>query len=113
MSHVRRVVENNDAAVPHQCVDVYERFVVERRIELVCRQIGTERSADLDRLDGSATGRTAAVVLDEFAQREAEGSLDEAAAPDVAAELERQGPLRAVHAHLCVALAAEVDDIRH
>ena len=43
--HIDAVVENDDAAVAEQGLDVRERFVVERRVELRLRQVRAERTA--------------------------------------------------------------------
>ena len=56
-----------------------EGLVIHRQVELRGREIGAERAADLDGADGLAGEGAAAEVLDEFAQRDAEGLLDEAA----------------------------------
>ena len=76
-----------------------EGFVVERRVELRLGKVGAERPADLHRADRPAGGRAAAEVVQQLAQRDAEGLLDQAAVLDVAGELERQacrasGPCR-------------------
>src|SRR5690606_7236275 len=52
-------------------------------------------------------------VVQQFADREAEGNLDQATAPDVAGELEGQRPARAPHAVLLVVRAALVEDDGH
>ena len=46
--------------------------------------------------------RAAAEILDQFAQGDAEGLLDQAALLDVAGELERQRAARAAHAEILV-----------
>src|SRR5215831_18132353 len=59
-----------------------------------------------------AAGRTTAEVVDQLAQRDAERLLDQAAARDVAGELERQRAARPAHAVVGVEPRAAVEDDR-
>jgi hypothetical protein len=65
--------------VADQAVARRESFVVERRIEQSAREIGAERSADLDRAHRAAGKGAAADVIDQFAERDAERGLEQAA----------------------------------
>ena len=71
-------------------------FIVQRHIELLGRDIGAERSADLGCLDGPAGRGTSAPVFDQFAKRQAESLLDEAATLDIAGQLKRERAFRSV-----------------
>ena len=63
-------------------------YVVHWRIELPDVQVSTKRSANLHSLDGTTAGRAAAVILDEFAQRNAKRLLDQSATLDIAGKME-------------------------
>ena len=108
-----RVVEYHDAAVPEHSLDVGERLVVERGVELRFGQIGAQRAAHLHRADRPAAQRAAAVVLEQLAQSHAEGDLDQTAAFDVARQLHRQRAARAAHAEVLIVLGAAIQDDRH
>ena len=60
--HVDGVVEDDDAAVADHRAGLGERLVVHRQVELLRRQVGAERAADLDRAHRAAAERAAAVV---------------------------------------------------
>ena len=111
--HVDRVVEHDDAAVPDQAVGLCERFVVERQAELRAREIGAERPADLDRADGTAAPRSAADLVDELAEGDAERRFKEPGVLDVAGELDRHRAARLAHAEVAVEGAALLQDQRH
>src|SRR4029077_7093330 len=76
--HVYRIVEYHDTAMPQKGPHPGERLVVHRGVEVSRRDIGPERSADLDRADAPPRSGAGAVVIKELAQREAEGALHEA-----------------------------------
>src|SRR6185312_10698791 len=61
--HIDGIVENDEAAVAQQSADSGERLVVDGRIELGGRNVGPERSADLNRSNRPAAGRAPAVVI--------------------------------------------------
>ena len=111
--HVHRVVEGHDAAVPEHRADRRERLVFERRVELRFRQVGAERPADLDRADRPAARGAAAVVVQQFAHRQAEGALDQPAAAHVAGELQRQRAARLRLAEIPVRRRACREHHRH
>ena len=77
-----------------------EGLVVERRVEQRAREIGAERAADLHRLDRPAGRRAAADLVDDLAERQAEGHLEQAAMLDVAGDLDRDRAARAAHAEI-------------
>ena len=101
-----RVVEDDDAAVADQPVARGEGLVVERRVEERAREIGAERTADLHGAHRPAGRRAAADVVDELAERDAEGRLEEPAMLDVAGELDRHRAARAAHAEIAIVCAA-------
>ena len=109
-SHVDAVVEHHDAAMADQPVAGGEGLIVERRIEQRAREVGAERSADLHRAHRAPGKRAAADVVDEFAERDAERGLEQAAISDIARELDRHGAARASHAELGIGLGAAVED---
>src|SRR5439155_26895031 len=87
--HVDAVVEGDDAAVAEHALGGGHRFVIERRVEQRVGEIGAERAADLYGADRPPVAGSAAEILDETADGRAEGQFDQAAALDVAGELER------------------------
>ncbi len=110
--HVDGVVEYHDAAVADHRALGGEGLVVERHVELRCRDVGAERAADLHRADGAAARRAAADVVEHLAQREAERLFHEAAVLHVAGELEGERALGAAHAEVAVELRAAIHDDR-
>src|SRR6185312_14555208 len=92
--HVDSVVEHDDPAMAEHAARGEHRLVVERRVEELFGKIGAERAADLDRADRAPRARAPAEALDQLADREAEGELDQAALADIAGELERLRPPR-------------------
>ena len=113
LRHVDGVVEHDDAAMADQAVARGESFVVERRVEQGAWEIGPERSADLNRAHRPSARGAAADVVDQFAQRDAEGGFEQAAMPDVAGELDRHGSARAAHAEVAVMRGALRQHHRH
>ena len=97
---------------PTQRADLGERLVIERRVELRFRQVRPERSADLHRANRPARGAAAAIVIENLAHRHAECLLDEPAALDVAAELNRQRAAGLAHAVVTVERAALAENDR-
>ncbi len=75
LEHVGAVVEDGDAGMADQAILCRKGFIVERRIEERRREIGPERSADLNGLDGATRGGAAGDALDDLAERETEGGL--------------------------------------
>ncbi len=75
-----------------------EGLVVEDRVEQRRREIGAERSADLDRLDRATRNRAAANLIDQLAERQAKGGLVEAAMLQIACELDRDRAMRTADA---------------
>ena len=67
-------------------------LVVHRQVEHCLGDIGAERPADLGGAERAARGGAAAEILDQRADRDAEGLLDQPAMPDVAGELEGRVP---------------------
>src|SRR5436305_1662180 len=92
--HVDGIIEDDDAAVADQAVGLGEGLVVEGEVEEQPREIGAERSADLHRAHRPSAPRAAADVVDQLAERDAEGSLVEAGMLDVAGKLDRHGAAR-------------------
>src|SRR5579883_904396 len=105
LRHVDAVVEHHDAAMADQPVACGKGLIVERRVEQRAREIGAERTADLRRAHRAAGKRAAADIVDELAERNAEGSLEQAAMADVAGELDRHGAARAPYAEIGIGLA--------
>ncbi len=89
-----------------QAVAGGKRLVVERRVEQRARKIGAERTADLHGAHGTAGEGAAADVVDELAERDAEGGLEQPAVTDVASELDRHRAARLAHAEVTVEGAA-------
>ena len=111
--HVDRIVERHDAAMTEQRTDAAQRLVVDGSVELRRRNVGAQRTADLDCADGTARGRTTAVVVQQLSQADAERAFDETAALDVASELNRQRPARAADAEIAIELRAAPENDRH
>src|SRR5437762_11064053 len=85
-------------------------LIVERRIEQRTGEIGPERSADLHRANGAARESASADIVDQFAKRDAERGLEQAAVLDIAGKLDRHGAARAAHAEVRVSLGAAGED---
>ena len=113
LGHVDRVVEHHDAAMADQAVARREGLVVERRIEQRAREIGAERPADLHRAHRPAAARAAADIVDQFAERDAERGLEQAAIFDIAGELDRHRAARTAHAEVAIERGALVQNDRH
>ncbi len=111
--HVDGVVEGDDAAVAHERTDRSEGFVIERRVELRLRQVGAERAADLHRTQRAPRGRTAAEVVEQLTERDAECLFDQSAVLEVAGQLDRQRAARATHAEVAVVRRAALENDRH
>ena len=89
--------EDDDAAMPYEAVARCEKFIIEGRVEIVAREISAERAAALDRPHRPAGGRSAADVLDDLAEGQAEGGLEKAAVANIARDLQWHGAARAAH----------------
>ena len=88
-------------------------FIIQRHIEQAGGPIGAERTADLHRAHRPARICAAAKILDQFAQGQAEGALDQPAMLDVAGKLKRHRAARTAHAEIAVEAAALGQDDRH
>ena len=97
--HVDRVVEDHHAAVAQQRTGGSEGLVVDGQVELVWRQVRTQRAAHLHRANRATAGGTAAELLDQLAHGDAERCFEDAATRHVACHLH----------HLGTAAAAEAD----
>ena len=95
------------------CANIDECLVVQRRVELLGRDVSAQRSSYLHGLDRATAGGAAAPVLDQFQQGDPEAFLDQAAALDIAGKLERQRALGTVHAIRRIFFTAQVDDVGH
>src|SRR6202030_765052 len=84
LCHVDGVIEHHDAAMADQAIARGESLIVEWRIEQRAGEISPERAADLHSAYRAAGERAAADLVDEFAKRNAEGDLEQAAIFDVA-----------------------------
>ena len=104
LRHVDTVVEYDDTAMADQTISRGKGFIVERRIEQRAWKICTERAADLHGADGATAGGSAADFVDQFAERDAERNLEQAAISDVARELDRHGATRAADAEIGIGL---------
>ena len=93
-----------------QSVACRKGLVVERRIEQFAGEVGAERAADLHRATGKAGESAAADIVDQFAERDAEGGLEQAAMLDVAGKLDRHGAARAAHAEIGIGFCAVIED---
>ena len=96
-----------------QRADAGERFVVDRGIELRRRDVSAQRAAHLHRADRPARRAATAVIVQQLAQAEAKGALDESTAADVARELYGQRAARFAHAEVRVSIGAVLQDPRH
>src|SRR6201999_2503798 len=74
------------------------------------REIGPEGAADLHRAHRAPAKGTAADVVDEFAERDAEGDLEQPTMLDIAGELDRHRAARAAHAEIGIGLGAAGED---
>src|SRR3984957_1077066 len=110
LGHIDGVVEHHDAAMADQAVARGKGLIVERRIEQRAREVSPERAADLHRADGAAGKGATANLVDEFAERDAEGDFEQATIVDVARELDRHRAARAAHAEIGIGLGAAGED---
>src|SRR5690606_15539192 len=85
--HVHGVIERDHPAVSEQGADARQGLVIERRVELRLRNVSTQRTTHLHGAQRTTARRTAAVVVQQLTQGQAESALDHAAALDVAGEL--------------------------
>ena len=111
--HVDGLVEHHDAPVTDHGPGRGECLVVHRQAEVGSRQIRAERATDLDRAHRTAGMCSAAIAVDEFAQRHPERHLDDATAPDVPAELEQLCATRPFDAKLLIRPRPVGEDGRH
>src|SRR5262249_36250214 len=88
-------------------------FVIERHVEKALRPVGAQRAADLYRAYRPPRKGPAAAVIDQLAQRDAKGALDQSTALDVAGELDRHRAARAPHAVVSVVVRTLGKDDRH
>src|SRR6185295_2340710 len=93
--HVDAVVEHDDATMTDQPVARRKGLIVEWRIEQRAGEVGAERTTDLHRTNGTARESAAADIVDQFAERDAEGGFEQAAMLDVAGKLDRHAAARA------------------
>ena len=98
LRHVHRVVEYDDATMAKHGADFDECLVVQRCVQLLRRQVRAEWATNLNSFHRAPAGGTTTPVFNEFAQRNAETFLDEAAAFDIACELEGQRSFRTIYA---------------
>eukprot|EP00043_Microstomoeca_roanoka_P029775 m.23134 g.23134 ORF g.23134 m.23134 type:complete len:587 (+) comp9442_c0_seq1:1952-3712(+) len=111
--HVGAVIGDGQTGMADQAVLGREVFIGEGRVEQRGREPRAQRTADLHRLDRTARGRAAGDVLDDLAQREAEGRLEQAAVFHVAGDLQRHRPVRTTHAVILIERRAAIHDHRH
>jgi hypothetical protein len=83
--HVDRVVEDHHAAVAQQRTGGSEGLVVDGQVELVWRQVRTQRAAHLHRANRATAGGTATELLDQLAHGDAERCFEDAATPTLPA----------------------------
>src|ERR1700722_5653189 len=110
LQHVDGVVEYHDASVADQAVARGKGFIVKRCVEQRAREVGPKRAADLHGADRAAGKGAAADLVDEFAKRDAEGRLEQAAIVDVAGELNRHRAARSPHAEIGIGFRATGED---
>src|SRR3984885_5780107 len=108
--HVDGVVEHHDAGVADQAVARGKGLIIERRVEQRTREVGAKRAADLHRTDRTAGEGAPADLIDELAERDAEGRLEQAALFDVAGKLDRHRAARTTHAEIGIGLGATGED---
>src|SRR5215831_16783882 len=70
--HVHRIVERHYAAVPDHAAELGKGLVIQRRVELRLRQKCSEGPAYLHSAERTSRRRSSAIVVQHFAQREAE-----------------------------------------
>jgi len=81
--HVDGIVENDQAAVADESVERRKSLVIIGRIEQRARKIGAKRAADLNGAHRAAASRSAADVVDQLTQRNAEPGLKQTAMLDI------------------------------
>src|ERR1700693_3745671 len=113
LPHADAVVEHHDAAMADQAVACREGLIVERRVEQRTGKIGPKWSANLHGTNRTSCTGTAADIVDQFAQRDAEGDLEQPAMLDVARELDRHGAAGTAHAEIGIGFRATGQDERN
>jgi hypothetical protein len=108
--HVDAVVEHHDAAMADQAIARRKGFIVEGGIEQRTREVRAKRAADLHRAHGTAGKGAAADIIDQFAERNAEGDLEQATMSDIARELDRHRAAGAAHAEIGIGLGTAGQD---
>ena len=98
--------------VADQAVAGGKGFIVEGRIEQRAREVSPERTADLHRPHRTSGEGAAGDIVDEFAERDAEGGFEQAAKFDVAGKLDRHSAAGSAHAEIGVGLGAAGEDER-
>src|SRR5579859_412216 len=110
LRHIDGVIEHDNATMADQAIARGKGLVIEWRIEQRAGKIGPERTADLHGARRAPREGAAADVVDELAERDAEGGLEQAAVFDVSGELDRHGATRASHTEIGIGLRAFGED---
>ena len=78
VDHAAVLVHDDQAAGAHDRAQFGERLVVQRHVEVLLGDAAAGGAADLRRLELLAAGNAAADVVDQVAQRHADGHFDQA-----------------------------------
>ena len=93
-----------------QAVARRKGLIIERRVEQFAREVGAKRTADLHRAHRSPGKSAATDIVDQLAERDAEGDLEQPAVFDIARELDRHGATRTAHTEIGIGLGAAGED---
>ena len=110
VDHAAILVHDDQAAGAHDRAELGERLVVERHVEVLLGDAAAGGAADLGGLELLAVGDAAADVVDQVAQRHADGHFDQAGVLDRAGQGEDLGALALLGAVGGVPRAAVEDD---
>ena len=98
VDHAAVLVHDDQAAGAHDRAQFRERLVVQRHVEVLLGDAAAGRAADLGRLELLARGDAAADVVDQVAQRHADGHFDQPRVLDRAGQGEDLGALALLRA---------------
>ncbi|MEZ4392503.1 MAG: hypothetical protein R3A48_15555, partial [Polyangiales bacterium] len=112
-AHVGEVVEGHDAAVPEQSSHRVELLEAQGRVEGAGGEDASERPTDLQGLERAPVAQAAAELVDDHAQRRAQGDLVDPGPREALVEAHGLGAQGLAYAHGGVGVSALRDDPRH
>ena len=99
VDHAVILIHDNQAARAHHGADCRQVIVVDRNIQVLCRDAAAGRTTRLRSLKLFAVGNATADIKEDLAQRRAHGDLHKAGIRDFAAQSENFGAMRFFCSH--------------